>query len=280
MKILFTGSSSFTGYYFLNELNKNKIECHAIFTKKKKYYKYEYQKKILNHKLTHVNPKTDIKFGSKKYVNIIKNKKINTLCFHHFIVGNLDFNYNLNKNLNLLLKDIDNVLYNLSINKSPLLIYTSSIYQKISLLDEYRSDRARINYGFAKIIISNVLKYLCKKYKIKFIDFELQNPIGLYEKKTSLPSYLASVFFSKNKIELDNPERLFKFQFIEKIAKDYCKSIVKRKKISSKYYKTSVNNFKNMFLGNFNRLQSREIINPLWDKYYKYYKKINENKKN
>jgi len=35
MKILFTGSSSFTGYYFLNELNKNKIECHAIFTKKK-----------------------------------------------------------------------------------------------------------------------------------------------------------------------------------------------------------------------------------------------------
>ena len=36
MSILFTGSSSFTGYHFLKEINKNKIKTFAIFSKKKK----------------------------------------------------------------------------------------------------------------------------------------------------------------------------------------------------------------------------------------------------
>ena len=195
-------------------------------------------------------------------------------------MGNLNLKYNLNRNLSLLLKNIDNVLYNLSLNKNPLLIYTSSIYQKISILNKYKTDRSRVNYGYTKTIIGNILKYLCNKYRIKYIDFELQNPIGLYEKEVSLPSYLASVFFSKSKIELHNPERQFKFQFIEKIANDYYKSILKRKKVRSIYFKTSVNNFKNIFFNNFKRLQSKKKFTTPWGKYYKYYKKVYENKKN
>ena len=224
MKILFSGSSSFTGYHFLRKFEKKKFEYHAIFTKKKKYYRLAHQKKILNSKLSYANLHFDIKFGSKEFINIIKNKKINILCFHHFVVGNLNLKYNLNRNLNILMNNIDKALYNLSLNKSPLLIYTSSIYQKISLLSGYKSDQSRTYYGFAKTAINNVLIYLCKKYKIKFIDFELQNPIGLYEKQLSLPSYIASGFFKKNQIKINNPHRVFKFQFIDKIAYDYCKT--------------------------------------------------------
>lgn len=280
MKVLFTGSSSFTGYHFLKELNKNKIECHAIFTKKKNFYRLDNQKKILNFEFTHINPYVDIKFGSKKFINIIKEKKINTLCFHHFLVGNLNTKYNLNQNLTTLLKNINEVIYNLSLNKTPSVIYTSSIYQKISLLNGYKSDQSRINYGFAKIIVSNIISYLCKKYKIKFIDFELQNPIGCFEKQSSLPSYIASCFFKKKQIKINNPNRLFQFQFIDKIAQDYCKSILKSKKINSKYFKTSVDNFKIVFLENFNKLKNRKKTNSLWKNYYIYYQKLNENKKN
>ncbi len=280
MKIIFSGSSSFTGYHFLRELEKKKIECHAIFTKKKNFYRLEHQKKILSLKFSYINPHFDIKFGSKKFINIIKDKQINILCFHHFVVGNLNTKYNLNQNLNTLLKNIDKVIYNLSLNKSPLLIYTSSIYQKISLLNGYKSDQSRIKYGFAKTITSNIIRYLCAKYKVKFIDFELQNPIGCFEKHSSLPSYIASGFFKKKKIKINNPHRLFQFQFIEKIANDYCKSIIKSKRVNSKYIKTSVDSFKKVFLKNFNKIKNREKTNPLWNKYYIYYKKLNENKKN
>lgn len=280
MKVLFTGGSSFTGYHFLKELNKNKIECHAIFTKKKIFYRLDHQKKILNFEFSHINPYFDIKFGSKKFINLIKEKKINTLCFHHFLVGDLNKKYNLNQNLNSLLKNIDKVIYNLSLNTKPSVIYTSSIYQKISLLNGYKLDQSRINYGFAKIIVSNIIRYLCKKYKIKFIDFELQNPIGSFEKESSLPSYLASSFFKKKQVKLYNPNRLFQFQFIDKIAQDYFKSISKNKKINSKYFKTSVDNFKIIFYENFNKLKNRKKINSLWKNYYIYYQKLNENTKN
>lgn len=280
MKIIFCGSSSFSGYHFLTELNKKKIECHAIFTKKKKFYRFENQKKILNFKFNYINPHVNIKFGSKNFIDIIKTKKINTLCFHHFVVGNLNTKYNLNQNLNKLLKNIDEVIYNLSFNKTPLLIYTSSIYQKISLLKGYKLDESRINYGFAKTIVSNVISYLCKKHKVKFIDFELQNPIGCFEKRSSLPSYTASCFFKKKEIKINNPNRLFEFQFIEKIAKDYYKSIITGKKVNSKYIKSSVKNFKIVFLKNFTKLKNRKKTSSLWKKYYIYYKKLNENKKN
>ena len=138
MNVLFTGSSSFTGYHFLKQFEKKKIECHAIYTKKKKFYRLEHQKKILNFEFSHVHPYVDIKFGSKEFININNVKKINTLCFHHFLVGNLNTKYNLKQNLNTLLKNIYKVVYNLSLNKTPTIIYTSSIYQKISLLNGYK----------------------------------------------------------------------------------------------------------------------------------------------
>ena len=182
--------------------------------------------------------------------------------------------------MNTLLKNIDKVVYNLSLNKTPTIIYTSSIYQKISLLNGYKSDQSRINYGFAKTIVSNIIGYLCKKYKVAFIDFELHNPIGCYEKRSSLPSYIASGFFKKKQIKINNPKRIFQFQFIDKIAEDYYKSASKSKKVNSKYFKTSVDNFKKVFLKNFNKLKNRKKTNSLWKKYYIYYKKLNENKKN
>ena len=99
MRVLFTGSSSFTGYYFLKEINKQKIKTFAIFSRNISSYKKNYQKEILKSELKYIKPRLNIKFGSPKYLKLIQNEKIDTICFHHFIVGNLDKEYKFRVNL-------------------------------------------------------------------------------------------------------------------------------------------------------------------------------------
>lgn len=275
MRLLFTGSSSFTGYHFLEEINKKKIKTFAIFTKQRSCYKKSYQKNILSLKLKFINPILNTKFGSNKFLKIIKEKKINTLCFHHFIVGNLNRNYQFYQNLKKLLLHLEKVVYCLAQNSNPCVIYTSSVYQNISSNNSYLNDESRINYGFTKLIIFQILKYHCKKNKIKLIDFELENPIGQFEKENSLPYIIAKSYFNKSEIKLNYPERKFKYEFISKISRDYTKVVKSKKKHKSKYKKISVLEFKKTLFTNFNKIKKKKFKNNIWKKYYNYYEKLN-----
>ena len=202
MRVLFTGSSSFTGYHFLDQINKEKIKTFAIFSKQRSFYKKSYQKRILSSKFKFVKPKINTKFGSNNFLKIIKKEKINTICFHHFIVGNLDHKYKFNQNLKKLLLNLDRVIFYLSQNSNPCIIYTTSVYQRISTNSSYLNDNSRINYGLTKLILFQILKYHCKKSKIKLIDFELQNPIGQFEKENSLAYYVAKSYFDGSETKL------------------------------------------------------------------------------
>lgn len=275
MRVLFTGSSSFTGYHFLDQINKKKIKTFAIFSKQRSYYKKNYQKKILSSKLKFVKPKLNTKFGSNKFLKIIKEEKIDTICFHHFIVGNLDQKYKFNQNLKKLLLNLDSVVYYLAQNSNPCIIYTSSVYQRISTNSSYLNDNSRINYGLTKLILFQILKYHCNKNKIKLIDFELQNPIGQFEKENSLPYYIAKSYFDRSETILNHPKRIFKYEFIDKISKDYVKVLNNKKRCKSKYKKNSVLEFRKILFTNFNKVEKRKVNNTFWKKYYNYYKELN-----
>ena len=280
MRVLFTGSSSFTGYYFLKEINKQKIKTFAIFSRNISSYKKNYQKEILKSELKYIKPRLNIKFGSPKYLKLIQNEKIDTICFHHFIVGNLDKEYKFRVNLKKILKNLEEVIYYLSLNGKTTILYTSSVYQRISAKNSYINDQSRINYGFTKQILFQILKYFCKKNKINLIDFELQNPIGQFEKENSLPFYIASSFFEKSKINLNHPSRIFKYQFIDKISKDYVKVLINKKKYQSKYKKNTVLEFKNILFNNFTKVSKQKTKNSFWNSYYKYYRKLHAVNKN
>ncbi len=280
MRVLFTGSSSFTGYHFLEEINKHKIKTFAIFSRKRFLYKKNYQKKIINSKMKYIKPKLNTTFGSNNYLKLIQNEKINTICFHHFIVGNLDEKYKFNENLKKLLENLEKVISCLSVNNNPTILYTSSVYQRISAKSSYLNDQSRINYGLTKLILFQILKYHCKKHKIKLIDFELQNPIGQYEKENSLPFYVASSFFKKTKTVLNHPRRIFKYEFINKISKDYVKVLINRKKYNSKYKKNTVSEFRKILFKNFKNVKENKPKNLFWRSYYNYYRNLNASIRN
>ena len=277
MTVLFSGSSSFTGYHFLKEMNKKKIKTIAIFSKKKSFYRDTKSKEIIDSKLKFIEPCVNTLFGSKKYIKKIKEYKIDTICFHHFNVGNLNYKHNFQRNLKQTIHNLENVVSHLSLNKKPKIIYTSSVYQKISNKNEYLNDNSRIQYGLSKLTVNNVLKYLCGKYKIKFINIELKNPIGIFEKKKSLPYYLANNYFQKNQINLDNPKRIFKYSLISEISKNYVKSIEINKCVKSKYININVFQFMNLLFRKFELVKNKKIKNKFWVEYYNHYKNIYEN---
>ena len=139
----------------------------------------------------------------------------------------------------------------------------------------YLNDNSRINYGLTKLILFQILKYHCHKNKVKFIDFELQNPIGQFEKENSLPYYIAKCYFDKSDVILHYPKRIFKYEFINKISKDYVKVLKSKKKFKSKYKKNSVLEFKKIMFTNFNKIKKIKVKNNFWKKYYNYYKELN-----
>ena len=76
MHILFFGVSSFSGYHFVKKLSqnkKNKIIC--TLTKKLNDYKsIRYERVKIIKKIKNVDIIEKIKFGDKKFINLLKKK--------------------------------------------------------------------------------------------------------------------------------------------------------------------------------------------------------------
>ena len=84
MKILFLGTSSFTGFHFVNYLSKKKnntITC--LLTKKKNEYNSIRFNRIKNlSKKKNIKLIYKIKFGDPKFIKLIK-KNFDIICLHH-----------------------------------------------------------------------------------------------------------------------------------------------------------------------------------------------------
>ena len=90
-----------------------------------------------------------------------------------------------------------------------------------------------------------------------------------------LPYYIAKCYFDKSDVILNYPKRIFKYEFINKISKDYVKVLKSKKKFKSKYKKNSVLEFKKILFTNFNKVKKIKVKNNFWKKYYNYYKELN-----
>ena len=78
--VIMDGCSSFTGYWFAKELQKNKYLVIKLFNKKKEKYFGNYKLRVLD--LKDNNSYFNIKFGSKSFLKLL-NKYKNFIYIHH-----------------------------------------------------------------------------------------------------------------------------------------------------------------------------------------------------
>ncbi len=226
MKILFLGSSSFTGYHFVKNLSKiknNKIVC--LFTKKKN----DYQSIRLNRinslsKKKNIKLIYQIKFGDSKFIKLVK-KNFDIICLHHAETKNYndDKKFKFKKSINKNTQNINTVFKNL--DKKTLIVISNTIFQKI----KEKKYIAVNNYGKSKSITYEKLKEACNKFKIRFKSIYITNPWGIYEEK-KLNYYLIKSWINREEAIVKFPNYIRDNIFIEKLTKQYIKLLYSKSK--------------------------------------------------
>jgi len=216
--ILFVGLTSFTGFYFVKDMcknKKNKIFC--VLTKDKKKYDY-LKKKRLNIISKNKNVKliSNVKFGDKKFLKLIKNIKFEIFCFHHAHTNNYndDSKFNFRKSIRNNLNNVDKVFSIIPQNAK--IIITNTVFQKI----DKKKYKPLSNYGLSKTVSYEKMVELSKKYKIEYKSFFIPNPWGILEEK-KLNYYLITNWLNKNKTEIKFPNYIRDNIFINKLSEEY-----------------------------------------------------------
>jgi UDP-glucose 4-epimerase len=194
MKILFTGASSFTGYWFIRELTRAGHDVVAVFRHKPNEYK-ELRKRRVDELLHLSHPVFECQFGEEKFIDLLKGEsRWDLFCHHAAEVTNykspdFDILSALKNNTN----NLRAVLTLLAQKNCRRMVLTGTFFEQ----DEGAGSddlRAFSPYGVSKGITAEVIKYYALSMGIKLGKFVIPNPFGPYE-EDRLTSYLVRSWF-------------------------------------------------------------------------------------
>jgi UDP-glucose 4-epimerase len=181
MKILFTGASSFTGMWFIKELAMAGHSITALFPRELDDYDGMRRDRV-DHVLQHCTPAFSSRFGSDRFLKIVKdNAPWDLLCHHAADVTDykspeFDFSQALVNNT----KNLKYVLQLLKERGCQKVLLTGSVFEQG---EGEGSDllRAVSPYGLSKGLTAEVFKFYCHVFKLKLGKFVIPNPFGPYE---------------------------------------------------------------------------------------------------
>ena len=225
MKILLTGTSSFTGFWFAKELS---IQGHKIYATLTKNSLDDYdgiRKERISLILNEVIPVFGCKFGDSKFLDIIKGG-IDVLCHHGSDVTNYKSNsFNINASLGNNTNNIIEVFETLKKNSCNTIIYTGSVFENNEGSGSLPL-RAFSPYGLSKSFTYETLKYFSETYNVKLGKFVIPNPFGPYE-EFRFTSFLVQNWFKGNIPEIKTPLYVRDNIHVDLLAKSYADFVYK-----------------------------------------------------
>ena len=128
--MLFTGLSSFTGYWFTEKLAEKGHKVVGCLSKNMSDYNSD-QKERLNQANSNIRIEQNASFGSENFLQIISDFKPEIFCFHHALVtGYKDPNFDVNKAIENNLNNYLEVIKRLTESGCKQIIMTRSIFEK------------------------------------------------------------------------------------------------------------------------------------------------------
>lgn len=203
MKILFTGASSFTGYWFVRELAAAGHEVTAIFRKAGAEYTDVRAKRL--HRLSGVcRPVHGVSFGTPEFLELIKAGGFDLLCHHAADVTNYkspDFNA-----IEATAANTRNLAATLAAFKSAggnAVLLTGSVFEN----DEGAGSeglQAFSPYGLSKALTYQVFRYYAGAADLPLGKFVIPNPFGPYE-EPRFTAYLIKTWASGKPASVQTP---------------------------------------------------------------------------
>ena len=222
MQILFTGGSSFTGYWFIKELIEDGHDVHAVFTKESANEYSGVRSQRVNKLKKICKTSFGIKFGDPAFIRLINDhEKWDLFCHHASYIKDykepgFDIHIALKENTN----NISDTLDILKDKGCKEIILTGSYFEN----DEGESDDGQLEafspYGLSKNLTFQVFRYYCQRKGFKLGKFVIPNPFGPFE-ELRFTSYLVNAWSKNETPAIKTPDYIRDNIPVTLLAKSY-----------------------------------------------------------
>ena len=218
MKVLFSGVSSFTGYWLVKELIEQGHSVTGILTNNLSAYQGIRAIRLKNlQDLVKYSENTP--FGKEKFLSLAKNNCFDIYCHHSAFMESyrsLDYDF---------VRAIQNdgsmriALQALKEGGTKALVYTGSIFEPG---EGAGSDSLRgfSPYGVTKAALFNFFKFFCQNEGIKIGKFVIPNPFGPFE-EMKFTSYLMKSWYENKTPNVKTPDYIRDNIHVDLLAKVY-----------------------------------------------------------
>jgi nucleoside-diphosphate-sugar epimerase len=220
-RVLFTGLSSFTGYWFTEKLAEKGYKVVGCLSHNKSYYNSD-QTKRLNQANSNIRIEQNASFGSENFLQLISDFKPEVFSFHHALVtGYKDPSFNVENAISNNLNNYPEVIKRLTESGCKQIIMTRSIFEKGLGKTDVESDISP--YGHSKRKTFETFSQAVPK-DIKLRSFVICNPVGRYE-GNNLTSYLIKCWIEGKLASLMQPKLVRDFVPIDLLSNSYAQFI-------------------------------------------------------
>jgi len=204
MKILFTGASSFSGYWFIKRLIEFGHEVTGTLTKSRDDY--------VGIRRTRVKRLDDVcqiipnaKFGTNVFIGIVRDfGPWDILCHHAAQTTNYkNFDFDWFDALKINTNQIDKVLLALQANNCNYVVFTGSVFEADEGIGEQPIE-AFSAYGLSKTLSWHTLRFKARKLGMKTSKFIIPNVFGPLEDER-FTTYLAKCWLAGKKPIMQTP---------------------------------------------------------------------------
>ena len=181
MKILLTGASSFTGFWFAKKLSEAGHEVVAPLRNKFNFDAECIRSKRIVGLRGYVEIVEECAFGDDKFIELIASKDFELLCHHAAHVDNyrspdFDVGYAINKNTN----NLRHVLRVMHGNGLRGVLLTGSVFEANRGAGNMPL-KAFSPYGLSKGLTADIFEYYCSELNLRMGQFTIPNPFGPLE---------------------------------------------------------------------------------------------------
>ena len=220
MKILFTGGSSFTGFWFIRELTAAGHEVTALFRRRAETYPDEVRRQRAVLATEICRAVHGCSFGDKRFLELIREGIWDILCHHGADVTNYkspDFDTvtALKNNTH----NLPAVLETLGVAGCRRVLLTGSVFEgREGAGSQGLPDFSP--YGLSKALTAQVFRFYCDRAGMSLGKFVIPNPFGPYE-EPRFTGYLMKNWLAGSKPNCSSPSYVRDNIHVSLLAKSY-----------------------------------------------------------
>lgn len=200
MKIIFTGGSSFTGFWFIKTLAEAGHDITAVFTQNRIQYK-ETRKERVERICNKAKTLFGCSFGDEQFLALIRSSDHWDILCHHgaYVADYKSMDFDIPRAVAENTRGLKEVLKILKEKNCRKIVLTGSVFEAEEG-DGTRPLTAFSPYALSKKMTADMFRFFCDHYEMSMGKFVIPNPFGPFEEKRFIHYLITSWLAGKTPV--------------------------------------------------------------------------------